>query len=134
MPFIAECECGLQIQGDAQTNSHLLGKKVIHWDLERGHVAEIQTRPIELRGKSPDTGLPCHPSENRVVWMHPGTGEVRYPGRTDTPMPRRYANQGYERHEIRNLRKMEQFEKAKGVRNEATWFDRGSGGSFDGIK
>ena len=131
MPFIAECECGLQITGDAVTNSHLLGKKVIHWDLEKGHVAEIQTRPIELRGKAPDTGLPCHPSEAAVVWRHPGTGDVKFTARNDVPIPERYRRQGYERFEMRNLRHLEKLEKATGTRSERAWFDRGSGRGFE---
>ena len=127
MPFTAKCECGLEIQGDAQTNSHLLGKKVIHWDLDRGHIAEIQTKAIDLRGKAPDTGLPCHPSEAAVVWRHPGSGDIKFTARNDVPIPERYARAGYERYEARNLRSLEKIEKATGTRSERAWFDRGSG-------
>ena len=131
MPFVAKCECGLEITGDAQTNSHLLGKKVIHLDLDQQHIGEIQTFAIQLQGKAPDTGLPCHPSEASVVWRHPGTGDVKYTARNDVPIPERYRRQGYERHEMRNLRALDKLGREKGVLSERAHFDRGSGHSFD---
>jgi|SRR5579872_4353640 len=78
------------------------------------------------------TGLPWHPSETSVVYEHPQTGDVKYPGRMDVPMPERYANAGYVRKEIRTDREMQRFESSHGVRNERAWFDKGSGKSFDG--
>jgi len=73
-----------------------------------------------------------HPSERAVVWENPGTGQVRYPGRNDAPMPARYAAQGFERRELTSLHAVEQFEREKGVRNDKAWHDDGSGRSFTG--
>ena len=72
----------------------------------------------------------AHPSERAVVWKHPVTGQVRYPGRNDVPMPKRYAEQGFERHEMPTLRDVHRLEKQKGVLNEKAWFDR-NGKGFD---
>lgn len=78
-----------------------------------------------------NTALPWHPSETSVVFEHPVTGDVKYPGKSDIPMPERYAKYGYVRKEIRTDRDMQKFEVAHGVRNERAWFDKGSGKSFD---
>lgn len=66
-------------------------------------------------------------TERTVVWENPLTGEVRYPGRNDAPIPARYRDQGYVRRELSSLREVEKFEKSHGVRNQAAWYDRGSG-------
>jgi hypothetical protein len=70
-------------------------------------------------------------SETTVVWEHPGTGEVQYPGRNDVPIPKRLQARGFVRRELRSLREVERFEQQHGVRNERAWFDKGSGRSFD---
>lgn len=69
--------------------------------------------------------------ERSVVWQHPGTGEVRYPGRNDVPMPKLYEQQGFARREFTSLRELESFSKQKGVVNEAVHYDRGSGRGFE---
>lgn len=68
--------------------------------------------------------------ERAVVWEHPGTGAIRYPGRNDVAMPERYAREGFERREFQSLRELQAFETRSGTRNEAVWFDRGSGREF----
>ena len=70
-------------------------------------------------------------TETTVVWKNPRTGKIEYPGRNDIPVPARLAAMGFERHELRSLKAVENFEQANGVRNERAWFDRGSGHSFD---
>ena len=72
-----------------------------------------------------------HPNERAVLFHNPQTGEVRYPGRNDHPMPAQYKQQGYERMELPSLRAIEQFEKQHKVRSEIAWFDRGTGRGFD---
>lgn len=69
-------------------------------------------------------------SEHAVVWENPATGEVRYPGRNDAPIPALYAGQGFQRKEFTSLRELQSFENRKGVRNESIWFDKGSGRGF----
>lgn len=58
-----------------------------------------------------------------VVWEHPQTGEVRYPGKNDAPMPERYAKQGFQRKEMRTLHEISKFEKSHKVWNERAWCD-----------
>lgn len=81
------------------------------------------------------TGRASHAAVNEkeraVVWEHPLTGEVKYPGRNDVPMPTRYQQQGYQRRELSSLREVERFEKSHGVSSEVAWYDRGSGRGFD---
>lgn len=60
-----------------------------------------------------------HVKERAVVYENPLTGQVRYPGRADVPMPARYAEQGYVRREFETAHALGRFEKAKGVANEA---------------
>lgn len=72
-----------------------------------------------------------HGRERTVVWKHPGTGEVRYPGRNDVDMPERYRREGFERHEVPSLRALEAFERQHRVRSEKAWFDPGTGRGFD---
>lgn len=81
---------------------------------------------------SADIPHACHPSESVVVWEHPVTGQVRYPGRNDTPIPERYQREGFVRKEIRTLRDIHKFESDHKVLNERAWFDRGSGRDFTG--
>jgi hypothetical protein len=50
-------------------------------------------------------------------------GRIQYPGRTDTPMPQRLIDRGYERVEVAP-RVLGQFEKKHGVANERRHFDR----------
>jgi len=78
----------------------------------------------------------AHPRERVVLWRHPKTGQVAYPGRNDAPMPERYRRLGYERVELTTLRSVERFERESaalgyGVRSEIAWFDRGTGRGFD---
>lgn len=63
-----------------------------------------------------------------VVFEHPVTGEVRYPGRNDAPMPERYAQAGFQRTEMRSLRAIEKFEKKHNVWNERAWCDSNARG------
>jgi len=72
-----------------------------------------------------------HESERAVVWRNPQTGEVRYPGRNDAPIPERYQSQGFQRHELGSLAAIHQFEKQQNVRSEIAWYDRGSGRGAD---
>jgi len=65
------------------------------------------------------------------VWENPSTGEVRYPGRNDQPIPDRYAREGFTRRELTSLRDIQRFEKEHNVKSEVAWFDRGSGRGFD---
>lgn len=74
---------------------------------------------------------PVSAKEAAVVYKHPKTGKVIYPGRNDQPMPARYQAQGYERVEMRSLRQLEQFSEKNNVRSEAAWYDRGSGRGFE---
>jgi len=70
--------------------------------------------------------------ETAVVWEHPGTGDIKYPGLSTAPMPVRYQQQGYVRRELRTDQDYAKFEKQAKVLSERRWFDRGSGKSFDG--
>jgi hypothetical protein len=70
-----------------------------------------------------------NPKERIVVWEHPTTGAVRYPGRNDIPIPQRYLDQGFQRRELATRREAEQFERDHNVRNEKLWYN--SGNSFD---
>jgi len=64
--------------------------------------------------------------ERPVVWEHPGTGEIRYPGRNDCDMPKYYKDLGYQRKEITSYKAHQQFcderglinHKAEGIRDE----------------
>lgn len=58
-------------------------------------------------------------NERPVVWQHPLTGEVRYPGRNDGEMPKYYKEQGYERKEITSYREHQKFNKEHGLINHA---------------
>lgn len=67
-----------------------------------------------------------HSHDRAVVYEHPGTGEVRYPGRNDLAMPERYAQEGYVRREFPTLRSLESFECSHGVRNDIAHYDSGN--------
>jgi hypothetical protein len=72
-----------------------------------------------------------HPRERCVVWKHPATGDIVYPGRNDVPMPSRYVAQGYERHELGSIRAIHKHEQEQGVHSEISHFDAGTGRGFD---
>lgn len=72
-----------------------------------------------------------HANERAVVWEHPTTGEVRYPGRNDRPIPEVYAKEGFVRKEFPTLRSLEAFEHSHGVINDKAHYDDGSGHSAD---
>lgn len=67
-----------------------------------------------------------HPDERVVVFENPATGEIRYPGRNDVPVPDRYAKQGFVRKELPTLRAVEQFERKHGVRNDKMHYNEGN--------
>ncbi len=67
-----------------------------------------------------------HPNERVVVFENPATGEIRYPGRNDVPVPERYAKQGFVRKELPTLRAVEQFEREHGVRNDKMHYNEGN--------
>lgn len=62
-----------------------------------------------------------------VVYENPKTGQISYPGRNDRPIPKRLADAGFERKEMRSLRQVEKFEKEHKVLNQAMHYDSGSG-------
>jgi len=70
-----------------------------------------------------------HASERSVVWEHPGTGEIRYPGRNDAPIPDRYVKEGFVRKEFESLRSLETFERSHSVRNDKAHYNPGN--SYD---
>ena len=67
-----------------------------------------------------------HVRERSVVYENPLTGQVRYPGRADVPMPARYAAQGYVRREFETVHALSQFEKRHNVASEALHCNRGN--------
>lgn len=68
------------------------------------------------------------------MFENPKTGKVSYPGRNDVPLPKRLADAGFERKEMRSLRQVENFEKEHKVLNQAMHYDSGSGrGSEESI-
>ncbi len=64
-------------------------------------------------------------SEAVVVFRKPD-GTFSYPARNDKPCP-----QGWERIEARSDREVAAIERMTSTRNEARWFDRGTGRGFD---
>ena len=97
-----------------------------------GELLEIGAWPFCPHGPARQYSTAAHPNERAVVWQNPATGEVRYPGRNDVPIPQRYASQGFVRREMPTLRDVHAFESERGVRNEKAWFDNGSGRDFTG--
>lgn len=65
-----------------------------------------------------------HTSERSVVFEHPGTGDVKYPGRNDAPMPQRYRDAGYVKRELTSLAESDRFCKQHDVVNEVVEFGR----------
>lgn len=119
------------MEADCLTNQYLLheGAVTLHVHAD-GKADPLEVIPVPVNGpRQFDTAF--HSSETTVVWEHPGTGQVAYPGKNNIPIPERYARMGYQRKEIRSLREVEKFEREKGVLNERAWFDKGSGRSFD---
>lgn len=55
--------------------------------------------------------------ERPVIWQHPETGEIRYPGRNDGEMPSYYKSQGYERKEFSSYQEHQRFNKEHGLIN-----------------
>ena len=108
------------------------------------------TEPIEGSTPCPDCGLylyvgdwpwcpheairpshhSVHASQRAVVFEHPVTGEVRYPGRNDIPIPQRYADEGFVRKEFPTLASLQSFERSHGVLNDKAHFNEGN--SSDG--
>lgn len=82
----------------------------------------------------PENARALSPSETTVVYRHPRTGKVIYPGRNDRPMPSRYQKAGYERLELASLQAVDRFSKAHHVVNERAHYDRGSGRGYDDRK
>src|SRR5690349_17893890 len=81
LPFAHEGECG-----EKRTTTCSLC----------GHEVQIGEWPLCPHGFGHGNLSPLgmHHSEVTVVYEHPGTGKIRYPGRADKPMPERYAKQG----------------------------------------
>lgn len=90
-------------------------------------VCSEELKQVKVFGKAPAFSLGASEKERTVVWENPKTGQIRYPGRNDAPLPKRYAQQGFERKELPTLRSIEHFEKAHRVRSEVAWYDKGSG-------
>lgn len=55
--------------------------------------------------------------ERPIVWQHPETGEVRYPGRNDRDMPKYYKDQGYKKVEFDSYHTHQKFCKDNNVVN-----------------
>jgi len=64
--------------------------------------------------------------ETTVVYEHPATGKVVYPGRNDQPMPARYEQAGYVRRELKSLHEVDTFSKEHGVVNEKANYNSGN--------
>lgn len=109
------CDCGNEL---STRTAFLSNGELLCGSCRRpaGRGVVLQARPASV-----------HEKERTVVFEHPLTGEVRYPGRNDRPMPALYAQQGFERREFTSLRELDSFSKRKGMINEAAHFDRGSG-------
>lgn len=88
--------------------------------------------PLTIQWRARSRDAQWDGREAIAVWEHPQTGEVRYPARNDVEMPKRYAEQGFVRRELRSLSAVDSFCRSKGVLNERRDFDSGSGRSHDG--
>jgi hypothetical protein len=86
-----------------------------------GGILEILWQPPSTKQAS------VCPKERAVVWYDERTGDVRYPGRNDVPMPKRYKDAGFSRREFPSFHDLKRFEKEKGLVSEVVNFDRGSG-------
>lgn len=91
-----------------------------------GLYLEIGDWPWCPHGSTIKTQHTAHANERVVVFENPQTGEIRYPGRNDVPVPERYAKQGFVRKELPTLRSVEQFERAHGVRNDKMHYNEGN--------
>src|SRR4029077_14359320 len=58
-------------------------------------------------------------AERPILWIHPKTGEVRYPGRNDGVMPKYYSEQGYEKKEFTSYQEHQNFCDSKYLVNHA---------------
>lgn len=76
--------------------------------------------PIQLPGTAIN-------KDRAVVYRHPVTGKVSYPG-VDTEFTRqKYENWGYQREEFTSLRELDKFCKKEKVSNEKANFNSGNG-------
>lgn len=65
-------------------------------------------------------------STSILLHVHPGTGDIRYPGQHTAKL-----KDGYERVYLRSLSEVNRFERTHGVANEAMHFDRNGRGLDD---
>lgn len=136
MPFVARCACGFEITGDCTENAYILAGEPRHLAIEDGRIVccrPLQVTPVSVRAFGYRHVPVAHEKERAVVWRDPRTGTVAYPARNDSPMPQRYREAGYERHELGTLRELDRFERANNVVNEKGHYDsngRGYDGSF----
>lgn len=72
-----------------------------------------------------------HSSERVTILEHPGTGEVRIPGRSDvlSKCEEKYLTLGFKRKELSTMKEIRAFEKAQGKVHESSNYDAGSGRS-----
>ena len=66
-----------------------------------------------------------HISDATVLWENPRTGDVRWPGRNDRPVPHYYAREGFVRKEYRTTHDLKRIEKQHHVVSEALNYNRG---------
>ena len=69
----------------------------------------------------------AHPRDRTVIYRNPVTGEIAYPPRNDSVMPKRYRDRGFQRVEFNHARDVEKFEKSNDVRCEKLWYNSGNG-------
>jgi len=67
-----------------------------------------------------------------VVYEHPVTKHVIWPGKNNVPMPERYQKEGYERKAMRSLREIDRFSKEHNVVHEQSHYN--SGNAYDSEK
>lgn len=94
-------------------------------------VLNVGDWPFCPHGRTITGGHSIHERERCVVYKHPVTGHVVYPGLNNVAMPDRYAKQGYERSELGSIRAIRQHEKENNVSSEIAHFDAGTGRGFD---
>lgn len=129
MPFLAEClGCGHAEPSESNSLYRAIFEgRARHLLTDNGRVVCFAS--IGLRGLKQFPTV-CDASETCVVWEHPVTGEVRYPGRNDAKMPVVYQREGFQKKTMRSLHEIQRFEKQHGVLNERAWYDKGSGKDF----
>lgn len=81
------------------------------------------------RRHTPYIGI--HAKDRAIVYYNPKTGKHATPGRSDVPMPARYAKDGYERREFETLRDLDKYCKENNLVNEKANYDSGSGRAYD---